>query len=97
MYSASSRDYYSEAHPAKSWPKKKDFRRCSLKFGRVGHQQGTQLKGEIMIHADGPTNEFALRCTVAKWDRGIKSLPLAAELSTLRAAKTDTGQQRAQR
>src|SRR6218665_1124769 len=42
------------------------------------------------FHADVPTAEKALRCTVAKWARGSKSSPLAAERSTRRAAKPDT-------
>ena len=46
LYSASSRDYYSEALPAQPRTKKKDLR--DVKFGRVGHQHGTQLKGEII-------------------------------------------------
>src|SRR6218665_3696145 len=47
LYSASSRHYYSEALPAQSWPKKKDLRQIK-KFGKAGHQQGTQLNGEII-------------------------------------------------
>src|SRR6218665_2346296 len=47
------------------------------------------------FHADGPTIEKALRCIIAKWARGTKNSPLAAERSTRRAARTDTGQQRA--
>src|SRR6218665_3560352 len=46
------------------------------------------------FHADGPTIEKALRCIIAKWARGTKNSPLAAERSTRRAARTDTGQQR---
>jgi len=46
------------------------------------------------FHDDGPTTEKALYCTVAKWVRGTKSSPLAAECSTRHAAKADTGQQR---
>src|SRR6218665_2980606 len=33
---------------------------------------------ERSFHADGPTTETALRCTVAKWARGTKISPLAA-------------------
>ena len=47
LYSASSRDVYSEALPAQSRTKKEGLQR-NVKFGRVGHQQGTQLKGEII-------------------------------------------------
>jgi len=43
------------------------------------------------LHAGGHTTEKALRCTVAKWARGTKSSPLAAEHSTRRTAKTNTG------
>src|SRR6218665_378730 len=43
--SASSRDYYSEALPATD---KKEGLERDVKFGRVGHQHGTQLKGEII-------------------------------------------------
>ena len=49
------------------------------------------------FHADGPTIEKALRCIIAKRARGTKNSPLAAERSTRRAAKTDTGQQRTRR
>src|SRR6218665_92691 len=48
LYRASSRHYYSEALPAQSQPKKKDFRDIYVKFGRAGHQQGTQLYGDII-------------------------------------------------
>jgi len=46
LYSASSRDYYSEELSAQSWTKKKDFR--NIKLGRVGHQKGPNLNGEII-------------------------------------------------
>src|SRR6218665_2078590 len=49
------------------------------------------------FHADGPTIEKALRCIIAKQARGTKNSPLAAERSTRRAARTDTGQQRTRR
>src|SRR6218665_1501680 len=49
------------------------------------------------FHADGPTNEKALRCIIAKRARGTKNSLLAAERSPRRAAKTDTGQQRTRR
>src|SRR6218665_2032543 len=67
-----------------------------VKFGRVGHQQGTQLKGRSFL-ADGSTTEKALRFIIAKRTRGTKNSPLAAERSTRRAAKIDTGQQRRRR
>src|SRR6218665_2648142 len=75
---------------------KKEGLQRDVKFGRVGHQQGTQLKGRS-FHADGPTTEKALRCIMAKRDQGTKNSPLAAERRTRRSAKTDTGQQRSRR
>jgi len=47
VHRASSRDYYSETLQAQLRPKKKDFHR-DVKFGRVGRQQGTQLKGRSL-------------------------------------------------
>jgi len=98
LYSTYSIHYYSEALPAQSRPKNFGLL-GDVKFGRAGHQQGTQLNGDISFHADGPTSskEKAIRCTVAKWAWGTKSSPLAAKRSTRRSSKTDTGQQRSQR
>src|SRR6218665_2342300 len=57
-----------------------------VKFGRGGHQQGTQLNREISP-GRWAHNQKALRCITAKRARGTKSSPVAAERSTRRAAK----------
>src|SRR6218665_2172208 len=63
-----------------------------VKFGRGGHQQGTQLNREI-IPGRWAHNRKGLRSNIAKRARGTKNSPLTAERSTRCAAKTDTGQQ----
>src|SRR6218665_503092 len=67
-----------------------------VKFGRRAISKERSSKGRS-FHADGPTTEKALRCIIAKRARGTKNSPLAAERSTRRAVKTDTGQQRSRR
>jgi len=47
LYSASSRDYYTEALPDQSQPKKKELQ-GDVEFGWASHQQETQLKGAII-------------------------------------------------
>src|SRR6218665_3897319 len=95
LYSASSRDFYSEALPAQSRTKKKDFREMSnLEGWAISKERNSKGRS---FHADGPTTEKVLRCIIAKRARGTKNSPLAAERSTRRAAKTDTGQQRTRR
>ena len=89
LYSASSRHYYSEALPAQSRPKKKDLREMQNLEGRVISKERSSTGRSF--HVDGPTTEKALRRTVAKWARGTKNSPLAAERRTRRAAKIDTG------
>src|SRR6218665_1332345 len=49
LYSASSRDYYSEALPATD---KKEGLKRDVKFGRVGHQQGTQNRFRTFAPAE---------------------------------------------
>src|SRR6218665_1010337 len=95
LYSASSRDYYSEVLPAQPQTKKKDFREMqNLEGWAISKERSSKRRS---FHDDGPTTEKALRCIIAKRARGTKNSPLAAERSTRRAAKTDTGQQRSRR
>src|SRR6218665_2406718 len=95
LYNAFSRDYYSEALPAQSRTKKKDFREMYNLEGWVSSEERSS-KGRS-FHADGPTTEKPLRCIIANRARGTKNSLLAAERSARRAAKTDTGQQRTRR
>src|SRR6218665_406724 len=95
LYSASSRDYYSEALPAQPRTKKKDLREMeNLEGWAISTERCSKGRS---FHADGSTIEKALRCIIAKRARGTKNSPLAAERSTRRAARTDTGQQRTRR
>jgi len=80
LYSTSSTHYYSEAPPAQSRPKKKDLREMQNLEGWVISKERSSTGRSF--HADGPTTEKALHCTVDKWARGTKSSPLAAERST---------------
>src|SRR6218665_1120823 len=92
LYSASSRDHYSEALPAQPRTKKKDLR--EMEGWAISTERSSKGRS---FHADGPTIEKALRCIIAKRARGTKNSHLAAERSTRRAARTDTGQQRTRR
>ena len=75
--------------------KKKDLREMyNLEGWTISTERSSKRRS---FHADGPTIEKALRCMIAKRARGTKNSPLAAERSTRRAAKTDTGQQRTRR
>src|SRR6218665_2363653 len=75
--------------------RRKTSRKCKIWKGlAISNERSSTGRS---FHADGPTTEKALRCTVAKWARWTKSSPLAAERSTRRAAKTENGQQRSQR
>src|SRR6218665_1320779 len=65
--------------------------RC--KIWKCGPSAKERSSKERSFH-DNATTVKARRCTVGKWARGTKSAPLAADRSTRRAAKTDTGQQR---
>src|SRR6218665_889583 len=83
--------------PSQVMDKKEGLQR-DVKFRRVGHQELKERSSKgRSFHADGPTTEKALCCIIAKLARGTKNSPLAAERSTRRAAKTDTGQQRSRR
>src|SRR6218665_1370789 len=76
LYSASSRDFYSEALPAQSRTKKKDFREMSnLEGWAISKERNSKGRS---FHADGPTTEKALRCIIAKRARGTKNSHLAA-------------------
>jgi len=61
LYSASSIHNYSEALPAQSPPKKKDFREMyNLKGQAISKEvEGTQLNGEIMLMGPKPKRTFA--------------------------------------
>src|SRR6218665_1316241 len=73
LYSASSRDYYSEALPAQSRTKKKDFREMqNLEGWAISKERSSKGRS---FHADGPTTEKALRCIIAKRARGTKTHP----------------------
>src|SRR6218665_10931 len=80
LYSTSSRDYYSEALPAQSNIKKKDFRKMKNLEGWA-IKRDCSSKGKS-LQAAGPTTEKALHCRIAKLAQGTKSSPLAAERST---------------
>src|SRR6218665_428228 len=101
LYSASSRDFYSEALPAQSRTKKKDFREMSnLEGWAISKERNSKGRS---FHADGPTTEKALRCIIAKRARGTKNRTQhptcgqnrhwAAEVAEVRggAAKDTTG------
>jgi len=89
-YSASSRHYHRPTQ-RRSQPshgqRRRTSGRCKIWKGGpcICNERSSTARS---FHADGPTTENALRCTVTQWAQGTKSSPLTAERSTRCAAKS---------
>src|SRR6218665_1078016 len=78
LYSASSRDYYSEALQAQSRTKNKDFKEMTnLEGWAISKERSSKGRS---FHADRPTTEKALRCIIEKTGK-LTPRCLAAERS----------------